>query len=81
MVEFSADMVLVNGKVVTVDQRDTIAEGVAVKNGLILCTGTTKEILKLVGPQTRVIDLKGKTLLPGFIDTHTHPPSADFSAP
>jgi len=76
MVELSADMILVNGKVVTVDRKDTITEGVAVKNGLILSTGSTKEIMKLVGPKTRVIDLKGKTLLPGFIDTHTHPPSA-----
>jgi hypothetical protein len=74
--ELSADMVLMNGKVVTVDSEDSIAEAVAVKNGLIAVTGTTKEIIKLVGPQTQVIDLKGKTVLPGFIDSHTHPPSA-----
>lgn len=71
-----ADMVLVNGKVVAVDSRDSIFEAVAVKNGLILETGTSREIKKFVGPRTRVIDLGGKTLLPGFIDSHTHPPGA-----
>jgi hypothetical protein len=74
--ELSADLVLVNGKVVTIDSEDSIVEAIAVKNGLITATGTTKEIMRLVGPKTRVVDLKGKTVLPGFIDSHTHPPSA-----
>lgn len=71
-----ADMVLMNGKVITVDSEDSIVEAVAVKDGLILETGSSEEIRKFVGPGTRVVDLEGKTLLPGFIDSHTHPPSA-----
>ena len=71
-----ADLVLLNGKVVTVDAENSIAEAVAVKNGLILDVGRSEEIKKFVGPGTRVIDLEGRTVLPGFIDSHTHPPSA-----
>nr|NIO38334.1 amidohydrolase family protein [Candidatus Bathyarchaeota archaeon] len=67
-----ADIVLLNGKVVTVDATDRIAEAVAVKNGKIVRAGSKHEIEALVGEETKVIDLKGKTLLPGFIDSHTH---------
>lgn len=72
----AADMVLVNGKVVTVDPDDTIVEAVAVKNGKILAVGSTDEIKKLAGEGTETLDLEGKTVLPGIIDTHTHPSGA-----
>ncbi len=68
-----ADLVLLNGKVVTIDPKDTIAEAVAVKQGRIVKVGTSEDAKRLVGDETKVIDLRGKTLLPGFIDTHCHP--------
>lgn len=73
MVGLAADLVLLNGKVVTVDPKDTITEALAVKRGKIIKVGTSEEVKALVGEETRVIDLEGKTLLPGFIDTHCHP--------
>jgi len=72
----AADMVLVNGKVVTVDSDDSIVEAVAVKNGKILAVGSTDEIKSLAGEGTEILDLEGKTVLPGIIDTHTHPSGA-----
>jgi len=67
-----ADMVLLNGKVITVDSKDTIAEAVAIKGNIILEIGSTKETKKLIGVNTNVIDVEGKSILPGFIDAHTH---------
>ncbi|MFB0558171.1 MAG: amidohydrolase [Candidatus Bathyarchaeia archaeon] len=70
--ELGEDLVLLNGKVVTVDPFDTIAEAVAVRDGRFLNVGTTEEIKRLTGSRTKIIDLKGKTVLPGFIDSHEH---------
>lgn len=67
-----ADSVYINGTVVTVDANNTISEAVAVKYGKISKVGTTTEIKRLVGDKTVVIDLKGRSLLPGFIDPHLH---------
>lgn len=64
-----ADLVLINGKVVTVDARSTIARGVAVRGNRIVAVG---DVGRYRGARTRVIDLKGRTLLPGFIDAHSH---------
>ena len=64
-----ADLVLVNGKVITVDPKDTIAEAVAVKGNRIVAVG---DVSAWRGPKTQVIDLKGRPLLPGFIDAHSH---------
>ena len=66
------DMVLVNGKIVTVDDRFTIAQALAISGDRILKVGTTAEIQALKGPQTRVIDLAGRTVIPGLIDNHAH---------
>ena len=68
----TADTVLVNGKIVTVDDRFTIAPALAVKDGRIVRVGTTAEIEALKGPQTRVIELAGRTVIPGLIDNHAH---------
>jgi len=73
---FAADMVLVGGKVVTVDPSNSIVEAVAVKDGRILATGPASEVMELAGEHTEVVDLGGKTVLPGLIDTHTHPSGA-----
>ena len=67
-----ADLVLWNGNVITVDPRNRIARGVAVKGDRIVHVGSSEEVQELVGRSTMVIDLNGKTLLPGFIEPHTH---------
>jgi predicted amidohydrolase YtcJ len=67
-----ADLVLENAKIVTVDSQDRIAEAVAVKGDKIIRVGTTAEIRSLVGPGTKVIDIKGKLVTPGIIDSHLH---------
>ena len=75
------DMVLVNGKVVTVDDRFSIREAVAIREERILAVGTSPEIRALAGPHTRVVDLKGRTVLPGLIDSHNHMLRAGFRWP
>jgi predicted amidohydrolase YtcJ len=67
-----ADLVLLNGEVVTVDEENMKAEAVAVKMNKIVKVGTSEEVKTLVGEGTRVIDLKGRVVLPGLIDSHTH---------
>ena len=65
-------IILHNGKVVTVDKNFSMAEAVAVNGQNITAVGKSADILKLAGPNTQVIDLKGKTVVPGLIDTHRH---------
>ena len=67
-----ADMVLVDGKVVTVDKGFSIQEAVAIRDGKILAVGPTSNIRALAGTETKVIDLKGRTVIPGLIDSHIH---------
>lgn len=70
-----ADLVLHNGKVLTLDRDDasfTITEALAVRDGRILTVGPNQAVLRLAGPQTRRIDLQGRTVIPGIIDTHAH---------
>ena len=62
-----ADIVLYNGQVITVDNNFSLAEAVAIRDGKFLAVGKTADILPLAGPQTRKIDLKGKSVTPGFI--------------
>jgi predicted amidohydrolase YtcJ len=68
----TADTVLLNGKIVTVDGRSSIHQAVAIDAGRISAVGTSAEIRKLAGPSTRVIDLRGRTVIPGLIDSHLH---------
>src|SRR5215510_2075793 len=67
-----ADTILVGGKIVTVDDRFTIAEALAIRGQRIVAVGSNAEIEKLKGPQTRAIDLNGRTVIPGLIDNHAH---------
>ena len=67
-----ADLALVNGKIVTVDDLDSIREAVAVKFGRILAVGSRGDIEALIGEGTQVIDLGGRTVIPGLIDSHGH---------
>ncbi|KZD22465.1 amidohydrolase [Tardiphaga robiniae] len=74
------DLVLVGGKVLTMDSGSTVAEAVAVRDGKILAVGSTASVRPLAGAQTRVIDLAGKTVVPGLIDTHAHFGAAGLGA-
>jgi len=67
-----ADLVLLNGKVITVDANDSIAEAVAIKGDRIKAVGTTREIAAMAAPGARRVDLKGRSVTPGLIDTHMH---------
>jgi predicted amidohydrolase YtcJ len=67
-----ADIVLTNGKIITVDNRFSIAQAVAVRGDRIIAVGTSQDIGRLAGPNTRRIDLAGKAVVPGLIDNHAH---------
>ena len=69
-----ADLVLRNGVVYTVDAADAVCEAIAVKDGRIVFVGSDEEIACYISPGTNVVDLQGKMVLPGFIDSHIHPP-------
>lgn len=68
----SADLVLVNAHVITMDITRPVAEAVAIRNDRIAAVGSTKEIESLIGPETRRIDLSGRGVTPGLIDSHVH---------
>ncbi len=67
-----ADLVLINGKIVTVDQRFSLAQAVAIKGDRIMAVGQDNEVEPFIGKGTRVVDLQGKSVLPGINDSHTH---------
>jgi len=66
------DTVLVNGKILTVDAQSSVREAMAIRDGHITALGTSAEMRKLAGPRSRVIDLGGRTVIPGLIDSHLH---------
>ncbi|MDA2933630.1 amidohydrolase family protein [Acidobacteria bacterium AH-259-D05] len=66
------EIILLNGKILTVDEEFSVVEAVAIRGELILAVGDDDRILKMAGPQTQTIDLEGKTVVPGLIDTHDH---------
>ena len=68
----TADRILTNGKIVTVDDRFTIAQALAIRGERIVAVGSAAEIDKLKGPSTQIIDLAGRTVIPGLIDNHSH---------
>jgi len=70
--EQAADTVFLNGKVITVDAQDAVAQAVAVKDGLIQAVGDSDRVRAFVGEKTNVIDLAGMSVTPGLIDPHNH---------
>ena len=67
-----ADLVVLNGKIVTVNPHSSIVEAAAVREGRFVAVGANSKVKKLVGDRTRVIDARGKTVVPGLIETHVH---------
>lgn len=76
-----ADLAFIGGTVITVDARFRLAQAAAVHKGQIIAVGEEREVRELVGPQTRVIDLKGGALLPGINDSHLHGAMLGLYAP
>ena len=66
------DVILSNGKIITVDERFSIAQAVAIRGDRIVAVGTDAEVAKLASPATRRIDLRGRAVIPGLIDNHMH---------
>jgi predicted amidohydrolase YtcJ len=66
------DLILSNGKIITVDERFTIAQALAIRGDRIMAVGTNQEIARLAGAGTKRIDLKGRSVTPGLIDNHMH---------
>jgi len=77
--EAPPDLIVHNAKVVTLDAKSRIAQALAVRNGRIVAVGDSAALLKQRGPITKVIDARGKTVLPGLYDSHVHPLGAATS--
>ncbi len=71
-----ADTILYNGQVLTMDRDQppiTVVEAVAIREGRIMAVGDSDRILKMAGPKTVTVDLQGKGVIPGVVDTQSHP--------
>jgi cytosine/adenosine deaminase-related metal-dependent hydrolase len=67
-----ADTVLLHGRIITADANDSVVQALAISGGKIAAVGSDASISALIGPKTKVIDLKGRAATPGLIDTHAH---------
>src|SRR5687767_4278359 len=68
----NVDTIITRGKILTVDGNFSVVEALAITGGRIVARGTSQEIAKLAGSSTRVIDVRGATVIPGLIDNHVH---------
>src|SRR5712671_6600801 len=68
----SPDAILLNGKIVTLDAKSSVVQALAIRDGRIVAVGGNDEIKKLAGPDTRTVDVAGRTVIPGLIDSHIH---------
>ncbi|MEX2263938.1 MAG: amidohydrolase [Bryobacteraceae bacterium] len=75
----AADIIYYNGKIVTMWPQQPVAEALAIEGNRFLAVGSNAEVRAKAGPQTRQIDLRGRTVVPGLIDSHTHPIGAALS--
>ena len=73
-----ADLLLVNGKIITQDAAASVKEALAIEGDHIAATGHSEELRKLAGPSTKIIDLGGRTVIPGPVDSHIHAIRAGF---
>ena len=70
---FAADLIFFGGDILTMDDNQPVVEAVAVVDGRITAIGTKENIIKLRTWRTKIINLQGKTLMPGLIEAHCHP--------
>lgn len=68
----TADLLLINGKIITVDAKDSVAQALAIEHGKIVAVGSNDEVRKYAAKDARIIDLHGRTVTPGLIDSHCH---------
>ncbi len=68
----AADTVLLNGKIITLDGSSAVAQAIAIRDGAILATGSDAEIRRTAGTRTHIVDLGGRTVIPGLMDSHIH---------
>ncbi len=68
-----ADLLLLNGRIATQDDRRSFVNALAIKNGRVHATGDAKSVMACKGPATRVVELNGRTVIPGLVDSHSHP--------
>jgi len=66
------DLILHNGRIYTVDAADSVVEALTIRGGEIVGVGRSSDMLELRGRSTRVVDLGGRTVVPGFVDAHPH---------
>src|SRR5579885_2558161 len=71
-------LILHNAKVLTVDKSFSVAQAVAVTGNRITAVGSDADVMKMAGPNTQVLDLKGRTVIPGLMDTHLHYTGLDY---
>jgi predicted amidohydrolase YtcJ len=74
-----ADMILYNGKIISCDSNSNVYQALAIKSGLIAAVGANEAVLALKGAKTQLVDLQGRTVIPGLIDTHVHTSMAALS--
>jgi predicted amidohydrolase YtcJ len=75
-----AHQAFINGEVITMDESNRVLQALSVREGMIEAVGSTEEIMALVTGETQLVDLAGRTLMPGFIDAHGHFPGAGATA-
>ncbi len=76
MYQREPDLILTGGKFVTLDAQERIVTGLAARAGRIVALGASNDIEALAGPKSRVLDLEGRTVIPGIVDSHCHPDAA-----
>ena len=67
-----ADLIVTNARIYTVDENQPIVEAMAIRDGRVVATGPQRGIMTMRGPNTQVLDLHGRTVIPGMIDAHVH---------
>ncbi|MCX6624124.1 MAG: amidohydrolase [Acidobacteria bacterium] len=74
-----ADVIYINGKIITVSRNKPLAQAIAIRGNKFLAVGSNAEVLRTAGASTRKVDLRGRTVVPGLIESHTHPIKAALS--